>query len=198
MRIRAPLAALLAVCLASPIAAQVSPESAEKYNAGQELYKKRRYQDAINSFEEAVSLDAKNAQAYRAMGKAYQKLRSYDKAIESYQMATSMKSDYVAAYLELGELQFLRKLYEPAQASFQRVLEIDGSFEGGKATTNLKAAFQKQGNIYFRQKNYKKAAEQYENATQVDPSDAGVFYNLGLAHRYARSIDTTEHGCPSV
>ena len=63
-------ALLLSLCFAATVAAQgVSPESAEKYTAGQDLFKKRRYQEAVKAFEEAVSLDGKNAQAYRAMGK---------------------------------------------------------------------------------------------------------------------------------
>ena len=119
----------LSVLIASSALAQgVSPESAEKYNAGQELFKKRQFQRALVAFEEAVKIDAKNAPAYRAMGTTYRKLRNYKKAIEAYQMATSIKSDYAAAYFEMGELQLQTKDYTGAQASMQKVLAVDPNF----------------------------------------------------------------------
>ena len=117
-----------------PFAQAVSPESAEKYNAGQELFKKRQFQKALAAFEEAVNSDGKNAQAYRAMGKTYKQLRNYKKAIEAYQMATTIKGDYAAAYFELGEVQLQTKDYTGAQASMKKVLTIDPSIAAGQST----------------------------------------------------------------
>jgi|GEM_PF-1048829 tetratricopeptide (TPR) repeat protein len=189
MSLRVLTAIILSLLFSVPPAwTQVSPESAEKYNAGQDMFKKRRYQDALGAFEEAVKLDAKNAQAYRGMAKTYQKLRNYPAAVESFQKAVKVKPDYLEALYELGELQItVLKEYENAQSSFQSILEVDPNFQEGKVKDLLKAAYVRQGSSYHRQKNYKKAASQYENATQLDPTDASVFYNLGLAHRSARN-----------
>jgi tetratricopeptide (TPR) repeat protein len=179
---------LLAFALTSAAFTQVSPESAEKYNAGMELFGKKRYQEAITAFDEAIELDSNNAQAFRAMGKTYQKLRDFDKAIGSFQMAVSVKPDYTAAFYEMGGLQLKLSKFKDAQASMKRVLSIDPQFEEGKAREVLKVAYLKQGTLYHRQKNYSKAAGEYENATQIDPTDASAFYNLGLAHKYARNF----------
>ncbi len=122
--------ALSVLMAGSALAQAVSPESAKKYNAGQELFNKRLFQKALVAFEEAINSDGKNAQAYRAMGTTYKKLRNYKKAIEAYQMATSIKTDYAAAYFEMGELQFQTKDYAGAQASMKKVLATDPSFEG--------------------------------------------------------------------
>lgn len=167
---------------------QVSPESAEKYKEGQELYGKRRYQDALKAFEEAVSLDGKNAQALRAMGRTYEDLRDHPKATESYQMALAVKPDYVAVQYELGKLQFKLRKYGEAQVSFAQVLKLDASFQEGKAREFLKVSYLKQGGQYFKRRDYKKAAEQYRKATNVDPTDATTFYNMGLAYWKGRSF----------
>ncbi len=179
---------LLVLLVASSAPAQVSPESAEKYVEGQGLFKKRRYQEALGLFEEAIKLDGKNAQAYRAMGLTYKKLRNYPKAMESLQMAVTIKPDYASAYYDLGQIQYqaLEK-YEDAQSSFKQVLEIDPAFEDGRAREYLKAACVKQGRAHYKQRNYRKAAREYEDACQLDPSDALSFYNLGLAYRKARN-----------
>lgn len=182
----ASVAALLLV--SSPGLTQVSPESAEKYNAGQEQFQKRRYAEAIKAFEEAVTLDGKNAQAYQAMGLTYQKMRNYDKASEAYKMATSVKPDYTAAYFALGQLQLISlKQYTDAQVNFKKVLEMEPGFSDGKARQFLAGAYLRQGLTYIKQKNYKGAVDQYTAASQVDPSSAKTFYNLGLAHKGARN-----------
>ncbi|MDP6776052.1 MAG: tetratricopeptide repeat protein [Candidatus Latescibacteria bacterium] len=188
MAIRLIVALLLAfVWLYAPVYAQVSPESGEKYNAGQELYKKRRYQEALTAFDEAVQLDGDNAQAYLAMGTTYEKLRDYGKAIESYGKAASVKPDYAKAFFALGQAQFKTKKYGEAQANFKQVLALDATVGEGKAREYLKVSYMKQGFAYLRRKSYKQAIQQYRSASQLDPTDAVTFYNLGLAYRGARS-----------
>lgn len=183
----------LSLLFASMAVAQgVSPESAAKYNEGQDLFQKRRFPEALKAFEESASLDNKNAQAYRALGRTYRQLRNMDKAIEAYQMATSVRPDYAAAYFELGELQAAMRKYDDAQNSFKKVLDLDPKFEDGKARENLQKIYQAQGNEHFRRKNYKMAVQAYENATQLDPSDASAFYNLGLANKNARNYAGAE------
>ena len=184
---------LSSLCLITPVTAQVSPESAEKYNSGVELVNKRRFQEALVDFEEAVRLDGKNAQAYRAMGSTYKKIRNYQKSAEAYRMAVTVKPDYAAAYFELGQLYltFLKE-YENAQKSFQKVLEIDPQLADGKSREYLKFAYLQQGTHYLKRRSYKNAVVQYENATQLDPTDATAFYNLGLAYKGARNYRKAE------
>ena len=194
MRLRHILALLLLpVAIAGTALAQgVTPESAEKYNEGQELFKKRRFSEALVAFEEAVKMDGKNAQAYRAQGKALEKLRTLDKAENAYKMATSVKPDYIEAYFELGQLQMTRKKFKESQGSFKKVIDLNPSFSEGKAQEYLKVAFLKQGSNYYRQRDYLKAAAEYESATQIDPSDATAFYNLGLMQKSARKYEAAE------
>ena len=187
MKSRFAVIILAAGLLAGPSLAQVSPESAEKYQAGQEQFKKRRYADAIKLFEGAVSLDGKNAQAYQGMGLTYQKMRDYAKAAESFKMATTVDPNYTAAYFALGQLQLISlKKYKDAQGSLKTVLSQDPSYEGGKARKMLANAHLKQGASHHKQKNYKAAAAEYVSASQIDPSSARTFYNLGLAYKSAR------------
>ena len=182
------VANVAALLLVAPGHAQVSPESAEKYTAGQELFQKRRYAEAIKTFEESTTLDGQNAQAYQAMGLTYQKMRNYEKAAEAYKMATSVKPDYTGAYFALGQLQLVSlKKYGDAQSSFRKVLDLDPGFKAGKAQEFLAGAHLRQGLIYIRQKNYKSAVEEYTTASQIDPANAKTFYNLGLAHKGARN-----------
>ena len=193
MRCRQPLPLLLCLLFCQPAWAQVSPESAEKYNAGQELFEKRRYQQALQAFEEAVKLDGNNAQAYRGMAKTYQKLKDTDKAIGNFRMAATVKPDYVEANYELGNLYFNLKKYKDAQEAFKKVLNLDANFQDGGVRKLLKAAYAKQGREYLGRKNYRKAIEEYENATQLDPTDATNYYNLGLAARQSRKYRQAEN-----
>jgi len=194
MRVRNLFTILLLPLLmaGSAFAQGVAPESAEKYNEGQELFKKRRFRDALAQFESAIELDGKNAQAYRAIGKTQQKLRAYDQAEDAFKMATSVKPDYVESYFELGQLQLQRKKFKDAQASLKKVLEINVGFADGKAKDMLKAAYVREGINLLRRRNAKGAVVQFRSATQIDPSDAGTFYNLGLAQKGARNYNAAE------
>ena len=193
MRCRHALQLLLCLLFCQPAWAQVAPESAEKYNAGQALFEKRRYQQALQAFEDAVKLDGNNAQAYRGMAKTYQKLKDSENAIANFRMATTVKADYVEAHYELGNLFYNLKKYKDAQAAFKSVLNLDGDFQNGNARNLLKAAYAKQGRDYLLRKNYRKAIEEYENATQLDPTDATNYYNLGLAAKQARKYKQAEN-----
>ena len=193
MRCRQPFLLLLCLLFCQPAWAQVSPESAEKYNAGQTLFEKRRYQQALQAFEEAVKLDGNNAQAYRGMAKTYQKLKDTDKAIGNFRMAATVKPDYAEAHYELGNLYFNLKKYKDAQGAFKVVLNLDANFLDGGVRKLLKAAYAKQGREYLVRKNYRKAIEEYENATQLDPTDATNYYNLGLAARHSRKYRQAEN-----
>ena len=192
MRCRQPLLLLLCLLFCQPAWAQVAPESAEKYNAGQALFEKRRYQQALQAFEEAVKLDGNNAQAYRGMAKTYQKLKDSDKAIANFRMATTVKPDYVEAHYELGNLFYNLKRYKDAQTAFKAVVNLDGDFQNGNARDLLKASYSRHGRDFLLRKNYRKAIEEYENATQLDPTDATNYYNLGLAAKQARKYKQAE------
>ena len=190
MKSRLAVIALAAALLAGPAYSQVSPESAEKYQAGQEQFKKRRYGDAIKLFEEAVGLDGKNAQAYQGMGLTYQKMRDYPKAADAFKMATSVDPKYTAAWFALGQLQLISlRNYEASQSSLKQVLALDPAYEDGKAKAMLANAHLKMGASYHKQKNYKAAATQYVAASQIDPSNEKTFYNLGLAYKSAREYN---------
>ena len=193
MRCRQPLLLLLCLLFCQPAWAQVAPESAEKYNAGQALFEKRRYQQALQAFEEAVKLDGNNAQAYRGMAKTYQKLKDSDKAIANFRMATTVKPDYVEAHYELGNLFYNLKRYKDAQTAFKAVVNLDGDFQNGNARDLLKASYSRHGRDFLFRKNYRKAIEEYENATQLDPTDATNYYNLGLAAKQARKYKQAEN-----
>ncbi len=193
MRCRHFLPLLLCLLFCQPAWGQVAPESAEKYNAGQALFEKRRYQQALQAFEEAVKLDGNNAQAYRGIAKTYQKLKDNDKAIGNFKMATTVKPDYVEAHYELGNMYYNLKKYKDAQASFKAALNLDANFQDGGAKKLLKAAYSRQGRDYLLRKNYRKAIEEYENATQLDPTDATNYYNLGLAASQARKYKQAEN-----
>ena len=61
------------------------PEAKERFNQGDELRKKRQYQDAILAFEQAIKLGMANyprVHLYRA--EALQELKQYDAAIADY------------------------------------------------------------------------------------------------------------------
>ena len=167
--------------------------SAEAYNRGQEFFSKRMHRQALEAFIQATVLDSTNARAYRATGHVYREMRNYHRAAAAYDAALAVDPGYTAARLDKGLLQLSSlKDFEGAQATFLKVLEADSGYAEGKVKDYLKAAYAKQGGAEFGRKNYAASVEQYRLVAELDPNDAAVHYNLGMACRRSGQLHHAE------
>ena len=62
-----------------------------KINEGNDKYNEEQYEEALNSYQDALIDDPQSAIAYFNRGDAFYKMEKYDKAIEEYQKALSAK-----------------------------------------------------------------------------------------------------------
>lgn len=72
------------------------------FSKGKDLIEASKFDEAIEAFEKAISLDGKYAEAYYKLGWIYNDKELYTKAIEKLKKATELKTDYANAYQELG------------------------------------------------------------------------------------------------
>jgi tetratricopeptide (TPR) repeat protein len=71
------------------------------FKAADEAMKKSNWDEAIKSFEQAISLDPKDAMAHVGLGNVYVQKGDNDKAIEAYNKAISLDPKCVFAYCGL-------------------------------------------------------------------------------------------------
>ena len=65
--------------------------------------KEKNYDQAIENFSKAITIDPNYVKAYNARGITYSKKEQYDMAIEDYNKAITTDPNYVPAYNNRGE-----------------------------------------------------------------------------------------------
>ncbi|MFO7789342.1 MAG: tetratricopeptide repeat protein, partial [Bacteroidales bacterium] len=80
------------------VVAAEGQEAQLEYNAGVDYMKAERYQQAINKFNEALSVNPDFEQAYLNRGSAYFQSNQLDKAKKDLVKATELNADLESAY----------------------------------------------------------------------------------------------------
>lgn len=128
------------------------------YNVGYIKAAQKKYDESINAFRRAITIDQKYAKAYKALGEVYLKVGDKEKAEEMMQRA--------------GEIYMEKDMSQEAEIAFQEVLKLNPN------TTNI---YNSLGILYRRNGEFTKSMSAYEKALRVDPEDENIFFNLGRA-----------------
>ncbi len=156
----------------------------EKCGEGDQFLRQQHYSQALQAYEEALRLDARNFYAWNGKGTALYNQGNYRKALEAYQHATEIDPSnayvWVSAGLALNRLQ----RHQQALAHFERALSIDPNYV---AAWNGKADAQMDMNAP------EAAHTSYEQALQLDLHSFHAWNGLGNArsclHDFAGAVE---------
>lgn len=160
-------------------------DSADNYKKGAALYKHGRYQEAIESFEQAIRLNPDFAVAYNDLGAAYLNLGRHQEAIEAYNQAISIKPDYIEPHYNLGVAYAGLGHWQEAIEAFKQAIRIKPDYVD--AHNNLGIAYSNLGR-------WQEAIEAFKQAIRIKSNFAESHYNLGWAYlnlgRYQEAIES--------
>lgn len=156
-------------------------------NLGMIQVERGMFEEAILSFESALTLKPSYGEALGNLGITYNKMGQNDKAIESYLKAIEVQPDHLDSYINLGTEYLSRNLPELAITTYGRALVYDSTFA---------AAYYSRALAYMKQENYDNAISEFRNSVAFAPSSADSWYNLGVAYearlRLTESITSYE------
>jgi tetratricopeptide (TPR) repeat protein len=136
--------------------------------------------DAVKSYEKAVSIKPDYADAHFNLGNILRDLGDLDGAIKSFVKTIEIMPEYDEAQYNLGvTLQELGQLDEAIE-QYEKALSINP--ENTDLILNLGFIYQSLGQI-------DEAIEQYDNALTIDPDNVKVLNNLGNAHNDLGQLD---------
>jgi len=179
---------LFCLCFAVPLSAlaQVAPpvpspppdRQAQRtpewhVNAGNEAAAAKRYDKAIDSFKQALSLDPKLVSAHLGLSAAYQQLGSYEESLAAIKQAVMLNPTDLTANGRLGEVYLAMRRPADAVEAFKQTGKLFPN--SGKAQLGL-------GNAYFELGRIDQAMDAYLDAVRLEPSLAAAYYNLGNAY----------------
>jgi len=84
-----------------------------------------RHNEAKKSFQRALKLDKKNAEARNNLGVIYYIQQNYGRAVKEYKKAIELRTDSPSFYSNLGTAEFSRRKYEQASVAYLKALELD-------------------------------------------------------------------------
>jgi tetratricopeptide (TPR) repeat protein len=126
MKIKDFRIALFIIIILSTAATGLCQDSAEEYiRRGKELFEKKQYLEALESFESAVKLDPDRAEAYYFRGTVQ---LDREKADADFTRAIALKPDYAQAYFQRGLSNDLRSRSEAALRDYTRAIELNPRF----------------------------------------------------------------------
>lgn len=141
------------------------------YNVGDALYKKKNYEEAVNSYEKSLNTNDAQLQgkAYYNIGNSYYRLNKYQEAIDYYKKALELDPDDVdakynlelvrAKIKEMADKQPMNNQQQQSQEKQQDQQQQQQQQEGGEKE-NQQNAEQQQGNQEQKQQEQQQQEKQ--------------------------------------
>ena len=183
----------------------VAQDTTISVNKGLRLAKEKKYEEAINIFEQCLKSSPKNPDLYFYQGNAFMDLLQFEKALEQFSKSISHDSSYTDAYINRASCYFQIKNYTLAYQDYTKVLKLDannsdanylrgncsyklGNFEA--ALVDYESALQKDvnahateyalGNVYFTLEKFEKALSHYDRAIELNNRFSNYYFNRAI------------------
>jgi tetratricopeptide (TPR) repeat protein len=161
--------------------APLSPKEMQEERARIQIAEKR-YDAAIQTYQELLKADPKNAVYLNMIGIAYLDLSNYDQAKKYFTRASKADKKYPAAVNNLGMVYYHQKDFRRAIREYQRAVAIDPNQAGAHA--NLGFAF-------YNSNKYPEAATEFQKAIEIDPR---IFERNDRAGTTVQDRSVSNHG----
>ncbi|MGE3313864.1 MAG: tetratricopeptide repeat protein [Planctomycetaceae bacterium] len=151
---------------------RIDPQHAGvRYNLGNVLQKRSRFDEAIEHYRAAISLAPHDSTAHRVLGTAFKAQGNLGAAISSYRSAIALRPDYAEAhnnlgnaYLDLGDIDSAIRCFRSA---------VDCRSDSADFRFNLSNALQRADRL-------DDAEQAIRGALQFRPSDPDLHNSLGI------------------
>lgn len=133
---------------------------------GHRLYQKKRFDQAILQYSQAVKNEPANFEAYFWRGRAYLKTKQYKRAIDDFEKTVRLNSRYTPAYNNLGWLYGRQGEYDTSIGHLNKSIEL--SPDKGWAYYYRGYIYRKKGDIKSALRDTRDACRlKYEKACEV-------------------------------
>lgn len=137
----------------------------EWFEKGYKYWRNQQYDEAIESYTSAITLNPNFAEAYSNRGLIYANKGQYDKAIEDCNKAIALDPSNASGYNYRGFAYADKGQYDKAINDYTKALELDPNnavvyyYNSSIAYVNLGATYAKKGDIGRAISNFQKACD---------------------------------------
>jgi len=151
----------------------VSEKVSELLVKGNELYSQRKYQEAIEEYQNILKENPELYIINKNIGNCYYELGDYDSAIKYYERVLEKEPDSEENLISLGNIYLEKGELEKGLSYFKQIDE--------EAITNP-ITFYNIGTSFFNKGEIDKSIEYYNKAITLDPNFSDTYYQLGLCY----------------
>jgi serine/threonine-protein kinase len=155
-------------------------------NLGTALARRKRYDEAIASFREAILLDKDDLNSYRNLAEALQDSGKPGEAVAVIQDRLRLHPDDPSLQDDLGRAYYAQRNLDKAIAAFQSATHLKPDY--AEAYTHLGTALHDKGEL-------DQAIAAHRQAIRVKKDYAEAYNNLGNALYYKRQLDDAVTAC---
>ena len=143
--------------------------------SGYEKQMSNAYEEALQSYREALRLDDRYAPSHVALAGLYMQLGRQDQAIEELETAAGLQPDSPMVFTQLGQLYLQQGDLPKAVAALQRAKEIDPEDPITRYWLG----------VAYHQRSYQDAEDsvhELEEAVRLEPNEADLYFHLAMAY----------------
>ena len=155
------------------------------YHLGLAYLRSNKYQEAINTLQNLISVDPGNAAAYFLLGSSFEKSKNYLNAMEAYEKSLEIFPENVKALNSLANLYYNSGKINEALNAYSKALNIDS--DNVNVLNNIADI-----NLY-KIENTEEAKYYLLKATGIDPDFLPVLNNLGNAYLLSGDTKSAEN-----
>jgi tetratricopeptide (TPR) repeat protein len=163
------------------VPATLTPKQLQEERARVQMAEKH-YEAAIETYQDLLKADPKNALFMNMIGIAYLDLSNYDQAKKYFVRSSKADKKYASAVNNLGMVYYHQKNFRGAIRSYLRAAAIDPDQAG--THSNL-------GFAYYNTDKFPEAAGEFQKALELDPS---IFERNDRAGAIVQDRSVTNHG----
>jgi tetratricopeptide (TPR) repeat protein len=155
-------------------ALKVAP-SARAYNNRGNLYVKNNdWASALECFNNAISLNARDDEAHGARGNVYFNTGKVDEAIKDYHVSLAIKDKSAMTWDNLGVAFLSKQMYDSAFRCFNKALSIDSGFN---------PSYRNRGYTYMMFSDYKNALQDFNKFFTYVQDNPEIYNFAGTCYR---------------
>jgi tetratricopeptide (TPR) repeat protein len=150
------------------------------FNRGQSHYNQQEYDQAIQSYGEAIRLRPDYEAAFYGRASAYFSKKDYDRALADLDEALRLEPNFFAVFNDRGNAYSVKGDYARAIQDYDDAIRLKPDFT---------VAFYNRGRAYYGKRDYERALADLSRAIELDPNYAPAFNNRGLVYNAKRDYE---------
>jgi len=143
------------------------------FNRGASNLVRRKFNQAIREFNEALRTEPNTAEIYNCLGRCHKFLKNYDLALIEFSRAVEIKPDFGEAFRNRGNIRYSLGQFNLMMADFNQAVCL---------MPFSALAYNNRGFAHQHFRNYEEAVKDHLKAIELDPSYAEAYLDLAKAY----------------